>query len=100
MEYMLYCLPAALIAGAAFFASFRAASSAQMLKKEFIHLAVEHEKLIESLDELKEMLEDVPLENLAEEARREAAYFQGLQNIFNYGGGFTLPSVEGIKYER
>lgn len=99
MEYLLYCLPAALIAGAAFFSSFRAERHAERLKKEFVRLAVENEKLREALEEVKEVLDGAAFENRAEEARREAAFFQGLQNIFNYGGGFSVPKGEGIKHE-
>lgn len=53
----------------------------------------------EEVEEIKERLKDAPIEKLDELARQEEAYYQGLQNIFNYGGAIARLNVEALENE-
>lgn len=53
----------------------------------------------EEVEEIKERLKDAPIEKLDEIARQEEAYYQGLQNIFNYGGAIARLNVEALENE-
>lgn len=53
----------------------------------------------EEVEEIKERLKDAPIEKLDELARQEEAYYQGLQNIFNYGGVIPRLNLGALEHD-
>lgn len=57
------------------------------------------EMYYEEVEEIKERLKDAPIEKFDELAKQEEAYYQGLQNIFNYGGVIPRLNLGALEHE-
>lgn len=57
------------------------------------------EKIEAGLRELNARFDELPVDELIETQKQEAAYMQGMQNIFNYGGEIQKLNLEALKNE-
>lgn len=57
------------------------------------------EERAREIEALQQRIEELPLDEFIETQKQEAAYMQGMQNIFNYGGEIQRLNVEALKHE-